>query len=216
MRGRVGRRRTAQGRRGPDARLPRDQALAAGTPPWAHLQLPSRSQPGVNRQMGAPQSSPTTPGGSPGSFCLSCSPPHAMLASLPPNISLLLTQIPTQAMRLLPEQLWQGPQGAPWCSSSQDSELLMEGPGFSPWPGSEALHTTAKTCTHACPVASVLSDSGPTAAARQAPLSRRFPGKNAGVSCHALLQGTSRPGDRTCLHCRWIPYNWATRSPRKT
>lgn len=105
MRGRVGRRRTAQGRRGPDARLPRDQALAAGTPPWAHLQLPSRSQPGVNRQMGAPQSSPTTPGGSPGSFCLSCSPPHAMLASLPPNISLLLTQIPTQAMRLLPEQL---------------------------------------------------------------------------------------------------------------
>ena len=43
-----------------------------------------------------------------------------------------------------------------------------------------------------------------------------FPGENTGVGCHALLQGifptqglnTSLP---QLLHCRQIPYPWATR-----
>ena len=42
-----------------------------------------------------------------------------------------------------------------------------------------------------------------------------FPGKNAGVGCHFLLQGSSRPRDRTRVSCtasRFFTY-WATRKP---
>ena len=38
-----------------------------------------------------------------------------------------------------------------------------------------------------------------------------FPGKNTGVGCHALLQGSSRPRDRrTCVSCigRQVLYHW--------
>ena len=43
-----------------------------------------------------------------------------------------------------------------------------------------------------------------------------FPGKSTGVGCHALLQGVyPTQGSNSCLlqllHCRWIPYCWATR-----
>ena len=42
------------------------------------------------------------------------------------------------------------------------------------------------------------------------------PGKNTGVGRHALLQGLfPTQGSNSCLlellHCRWIPYHWATR-----
>ena len=42
------------------------------------------------------------------------------------------------------------------------------------------------------------------------------PGKNIGVSCHALLQGIFltqglNPYLLNLLHCRWILYHWATR-----
>ena len=35
------------------------------------------------------------------------------------------------------------------------------------------------------------------------------PGQNTGVGCHALLQGSSQPRDRTQVypHCRWIFYH---------
>ena len=39
----------------------------------------------------------------------------------------------------------------------------------------------------------------PWTVARQAPLSMDFPGKNTGVGCHFLLQGSSQPGDLTCI-----------------
>ena len=39
------------------------------------------------------------------------------------------------------------------------------------------------------------------------------PGKNTGVGCHSLLQGSSRLRDWTQVSCigRWILYHWATR-----
>ena len=39
-----------------------------------------------------------------------------------------------------------------------------------------------------------------------------FPGKNTGVGCHFLLQGSSQPRDWTRVTCigRWILYHWAT------
>ena len=45
---------------------------------------------------------------------------------------------------------------------------------------------------------------------------RDSPGKNAGVGCHALLQGIFPiQGWNPCLlqllHCKWILYHWATR-----
>ena len=89
---------------GPDTHLPRDQALTGGHL-WAHLQLPSRTQQGVNRQVGALQPSPTTLAGHQALSVCAARLPMQMLARLPPNISLLPTQIPTQAMRLLLEQL---------------------------------------------------------------------------------------------------------------
>ena len=38
------------------------------------------------------------------------------------------------------------------------------------------------------------------------------PGKNTGVGCHSLLQGSSQPRDWTCISCidRQILYHWAT------
>ena len=47
------------------------------------------------------------------------------------------------------------------------------------------------------------------------------PGRNTGVGCHVLLQGSSQPGDQTCiclclLHCRSILYPLSHRgSPAK-
>ena len=45
------------------------------------------------------------------------------------------------------------------------------------------------------------------------------PGRNTGVGCHVLLQGTfPTQGSNYCLlcplHCRWILYCWATRESR--
>ena len=50
---------------------------------------------------------------------------------------------------------------------------------------------------------SVMSDSfvTPWIVAHQAPLSMGFPGKNAGVGCHFLLQGIFPPRDRTQVSC---------------
>ena len=49
--------------------------------------------------------------------------------------------------------------------------------------------------------------------AHQAPLPQYCPGKNAGVGCHFLLQGSSRPRDWTCVSYigRQILYPWASR-----
>ena len=40
-----------------------------------------------------------------------------------------------------------------------------------------------------------------------------FPGRNTGVGCHFLLQGIlwTQGWNPHLLHCRWIPYCWATR-----
>ena len=40
-----------------------------------------------------------------------------------------------------------------------------------------------------------------------------FPGKNTGVDCHFLLQGTflTLGSNLGLQHCRWILYHWATR-----
>ena len=104
MRGRGGRRKTAQGRRDPDTHLPRDQAPAAGTPgcTCSFPAGPSR----VSTGKWAPPSFHPEPLA--GHQALSVCPAHLpmqVLASLPPNISFLPTQIPTQATRLLLEQL---------------------------------------------------------------------------------------------------------------
>ena len=50
---------------------------------------------------------------------------------------------------------------------------------------------------------SVVSDSlrPPWTVACQAPLPWDFPGKNTGMGCHFLLQGSSQPRDRTWVSC---------------
>ena len=72
---------------------------------------------------------------------------------------------------------------------------------------------SSEICVLACPVASVVSDSLRPYGLKPARLLRpwNFPGKNAGVGCHALLQGIfPTQGLNRCLlhllHCRWIPY----------
>ena len=59
----------------------------------------------------------------------------------------------------------------------------------------------------------VLSNSfvTPWTVAHQAPLPMGFPGKNLGVGCHFLLQGSSQGLNPHLLHCRWILYHGATR-----
>ena len=64
----------------------------------------------------------------------------------------------------------------------------------------------ARECAHAC----VLSHS----AALWTVVTRLLctwnsPGQNTGVACHALLQGSSQPRDRTQVypHCRWVIYH---------
>ena len=49
--------------------------------------------------------------------------------------------------------------------------------------------------------------------ARQAPLSMGFPGKNTGVGCHSLLQGTflTQGSNLGLLHCRRILHHLSTR-----
>ena len=72
---------------------------------------------------------------------------------------------------------------------------------------------SSEICVLACPVASVVSDSLRPYGLKPARLlcPWNFPGKNAGVGCHALLQGIfPTQGLNQCLlhllHCRWIPY----------
>ena len=47
----------------------------------------------------------------------------------------------------------------------------------------------------------VLLFATPWTVAYQAPLSMGLPGKNTGVGCHFLLQGSSQPRDRTRVSC---------------
>ena len=90
-------------------------------------------------------------------------------------------------------------------------------PRFHPCPGNQIPHATAKT-QHAC---SVMSNS---LQPRELQPSRflcpwNFPGKNTGVSCHFLLQGTFlTQGSNPCILCLlhslrligWILYNCIT------
>ena len=78
-------------------------------------------------------------------------------------------------------------------------------------------HPYMTTGKNMCVSYSVLSDSfaTPWTVAHQAPLSIDFSGKNTGVGCHFLFQGTfptqgSSPG---LLHCRQILYCLSHREP---
>ena len=65
-------------------------------------------------------------------------------------------------------------------------------------------------------VASVVSDSAtPRTVAQQTLLSVAFSRQEYWRGCHALLQGSVpsqglSPSLKCLLHCRWIPYSWAT------
>ena len=60
-----------------------------------------------------------------------------------------------------------------------------------------------ESCMHACSVASVVSNSLRPHGLHPARLLCPWdsPGKDTGVGCHALLQGSSQPRDRTCVSC---------------
>ena len=74
-------------------------------------------------------------------------------------------------------------------------------------------------CTHACSIASVVSDCvRPYGLLLPARLLRPWnsPGRNTGVGCCALLQGIfpTQGLDLHLLHCRWILHHWDTREAR--
>ena len=75
-------------------------------------------------------------------------------------------------------------------------------------------HTHTRSVAQSCPALCKSMDCSPPGSS----VHGNSPGKNTGVGCHFLLQGNfPTQGSNLCfLHCRQIPYGWATREATHT